>query len=136
MFSINSKCGLNDYSFFFVCNVEQKNEFLKMNRFIKIKPEHTKYIRLATGLIILILGIVFMMFPFIPLGYLFVIAGLFLLAYQIPVLYKLINKIKHKDKKGRVEKVEKKINEKEEKLNQKIVIREEEPQNSEKTVRD
>ena len=107
-----------------------------MNRFIKIKPEHTKYIRLATGLIILILGIVFMMFPFIPLGYLFVIAGLFLLAYQIPVLYKLINKIKHKDKKGRVEKVEKKINEKEEKLNQKIVIREEEPQNSEKTVRD
>jgi uncharacterized membrane protein len=107
-----------------------------MNRLLKIKPEHTKYIRLAAGLIILILGIVFMLFPFIPLGYLFVIAGLFLLAYQIPVLYKFINKIKQRDKKGRVEKVEKKINEKEEQLNKKIVAPEDVPHNSEKTKRD
>ena len=68
--------------------------------------------------------------------YFLFIAGLFLLAYQIPVLEKLIGKIKQKDKKGRVEKVEKKINEKEQKLNEKIVAPDEAHQNSEKTIRD
>lgn len=82
---------------------------------------HKKYIRLIAGTLILILGIVFMLFPFIPLGYLFVIAGVLLLAYEIPFLQKPLNKLKRKDKKGRVQKVEKKINKSEEVLENIIV---------------
>lgn len=62
-----------------------------------------------------------MIVPFIPLGYIFLFAGLFLLAYRIPFLEKYLDKIRKKDKKGRVEKVEKKINKTEEKVDKKLV---------------
>lgn len=75
----------------------------------KISSKYKKYIRLGIGILILALGLVFMLFPFIPLGYVFVIAGVFLLAFEIPPLKKLVNKIKEKDDKGRVEKVEQEI---------------------------
>ena len=79
-----------------------------------------KYIRLTAGIIFLILGAVFIVIPFIPLGYLFLIAGLFLLAYYIPSLNKILNKVRKKDKKGRVEKVEEKVNQGEKILNERI----------------
>lgn len=88
---------------------------------IKIKPEHKKYIRLVAGLILLILGAVFILIPFIPLGYAFLIASLFLLASYIPPLNKLIEKIRSKDDKGRVVKVEKKINDGEKLVSKKLV---------------
>lgn len=88
---------------------------------IKIKPEHKKYIRLVAGLILLILGAVFMLIPFIPLGYALLIASLFLLASYIPPLNKLIEKIRSKDDKGRVVKVEKKINDGEKLVSKKLV---------------
>ena len=49
-----------------------------MKQWITIKPEHKKYIRLVAGIVILVFGGVFMLVPFIPLGYIFVFAGLFL----------------------------------------------------------
>ena len=76
---------------------------------IKISSKYKKYLRLGIGILVLCLGLVFMLFPFIPLGYVFVIAGIFLLAFEIPPLKKLLNKIKEKDDKGRVEKVENQI---------------------------
>ena len=88
---------------------------------IKIKPQHKKYIRLVAGIIVLILGAVFMLVPFIPLGYIFLIAGLFLLASYIPPLNRLIKKLKSKDDKNRVEKVEEKIDEGEKKVDEKLV---------------
>lgn len=93
---------------------------------IKIKPQHKKYIRLVVGLILLILGSVFMLVPFIPLGYVFLIASLFLLASYFPPLKKLIDKIRSKDDKDRVGKVEKKINYGEEIVSKKIVADDEE----------
>lgn len=86
----------------------------------KIKPQHKKYIRLIMGLILLILGSIFMLIPFIPLGYAFLIASLFLLAYYIPPLHKFINKLRSRDKKDRVKKVEKKINEGEKLVSKKM----------------
>lgn len=93
---------------------------------IKIKPQHKKYIRLVVGLILLILGSVFMLVPFIPLGYVFLIASLFMLASYFPPLKKLIDKIRSKDDKDRVGKVEKKINDGEEIVSKKIVADDEE----------
>lgn len=88
---------------------------------IKIKPENKKYIRLVAGIIILMLGAVFMLVPFIPLGYVFIIAGLLLLASYIPPLKRLIDKIRKKDDKNRVEKVEKKLDDGEDAVSEKIV---------------
>ena len=92
-----------------------------MKQWITIRPEHKKYIRLVAGILILLLGGVFMLIPFIPLGYVLVFAGLFLLARYIPFLQKMVDKLKKKDQKGRVEKVEKKINEAEEKIDDMLV---------------
>ena len=75
----------------------------------KINPKYKKLVRLGIGFLILCLGGVFMLFPFIPLGYIFVFAGLFLLAFEIRPLKKLVNRMKKNDKKGRIEKVEQKI---------------------------
>lgn len=92
-----------------------------MSSWIKIKPEHKKYLRPVAGGIILLLGAVFMIVPFIPLGYIFLFGGLFLLSTEIPFFKKLLNKAKSKDKKNRIEKVEKIVDEKEEQISEKIV---------------
>lgn len=86
----------------------------------KLKPKHIKYIRPVVGFIVFILGAIFMFFPFIPLGYLFLAAGLFLMAYEIPFLRKLIDKLKRRDKKDRIEKVEEKVEKAENIVSQKI----------------
>ncbi len=103
-----------------------------MSQIFKIKPKHKKYIRLVAGILILVLGSIFMLVPFIPLGYLFLIAGLFLLSYKIPFFRKLIDKIKRKDKKGRVEKVERKVDEGEKVIDEKLVDHHQENSNKKK----
>ncbi|MFW5879952.1 MAG: hypothetical protein ACOCUV_03930 [bacterium] len=75
----------------------------------KINPKYKKYIRPVAGIIFLVLGSVFMLIPFIPLGYIMIFIGLFLMAAQLPFLRKWIRKLKRKDEKGRVENVEKGI---------------------------
>lgn len=85
-------------------------------QWITIKPEHKKYIRLVAGIIVLVLGVVFMLIPFIPLGYIFVFAGLLLLANYVPFLRKVVAKIKKKDKKGIVDKAENEIDKTEQKI--------------------
>lgn len=92
-----------------------------MKQWITIKPEHKKYIRLVAGIIILVFGGVFMLVPFIPLGYIFSFAGLFLLSYYVPFLRKFVDKIKKKDKKGMIVKAEKKINKVEELIDEKFI---------------
>jgi len=97
---------------------------------LRIKPKHEKYIRLVAGLILLALGAIFMLIPFIPLGYIFLIASLFLLATYIPPLNRIINKIRTKDENDRVGKVEKKVSEGEKIVSKKIVEEEEKGNNS------
>ncbi len=97
-----------------------------MNKIFKIKPEHKKYLRPVAGSIILLLGMVFMVVPFIPLGYIFLFGGLFLLSTEIPIFKKWLNKAKSKDKKNRIEEVEKTVDKKEEQVSKKIVKPEDE----------
>jgi drug/metabolite transporter (DMT)-like permease len=87
----------------------------------KILKKNKKYIRLVAGIIIGLFGAVFMLVPFIPLGYVFIIASLLLLSTYIPPLKRLIDKIRKKDDKNRVEDVEEKIDEGEEAVSEKIV---------------
>jgi len=87
----------------------------------KIKPKHKKYVRLVAAIIILALGAVFMVVPFIPLGYIFIFAGLLLLSYYVPPIRKWVNKFKKKDDKNRLDKIENKIDDTEKKVDEKIV---------------
>lgn len=86
----------------------------------KINPDYIKYLRPVVGGISLAAGAVFMLVPFIPLGYVMLAAGLFLLAPYIPGMKKLLDKLKKKDNSGIVTKVEENIENGEEKAKEKL----------------
>ncbi len=86
-----------------------------------LKPEHKKYIRPVTGLIIFVAGIVLMLIPFIPAGYILIIAGAFLLAPEIPFMKRFLGKLKKWDHSHRIEKAEQKVNEIEDKVNRTLI---------------
>jgi len=77
---------------------------------MKFNPFRFPYSRVIYGVVLFILGCVFALLPMIPLGYVFLFASFFLLAKKIPIFNKVIVYFKKKDKKGRLIKVEKKIN--------------------------
>ncbi|MFW5656927.1 MAG: hypothetical protein ACOC2F_09025 [Bacteroidota bacterium] len=87
----------------------------------KLKPEYKKYVRIGISVILLILGAVFMLLPFIPLGYLFIIAGIFLLVPYVSFFKRWLDYFKKKDKKNRVERVEDKVNQTEDSIDNRIV---------------
>lgn len=87
---------------------------------MKLTPKQTRYIRPVIGAILLLIGLVSMFLPFLPLGYLFSLAGLVLLASRIPILQRLLSYLEKKDKKGKVKEVNEKISEVEEKIETKI----------------
>jgi len=64
---------------------------------------------------------IFILILFIPPGYIYLVASLFLLATYIPPLYRVIEKLRTKDEKDRVGKVEKKIVEGEKLVDEKLV---------------
>lgn len=82
--------------------------------------EEPRYIRPVAGALILLAGLVFMLIPFIPLGYIMLLGGLFLLAPYIPGAKKIINTLKKKDKQNRVDKAEKIVTNEEKKISDKI----------------
>lgn len=65
--------------------------------------------RTVYGIISLILGVALFVVPMLPIGYIFLFTGSLLLAPKIPLFRKFMEWLKTKDKKGRLEKVEKKI---------------------------
>jgi uncharacterized membrane protein HdeD (DUF308 family) len=71
-------------------------------------PRTGKYIRLTLGGLFVLVGIVFLLIPFIPLGYLFILIGLFFLSPVIPALSRFIERLEEKDKKERVKKAREK----------------------------
>ncbi|MFB6319919.1 hypothetical protein [Saccharicrinis sp. FJH54] len=75
---------------------------------IRINRLNKRYI---LGSIILLAGIVFMFIPFIPLGYILLAVGCFLLYPAVPPLKKLLDYLKRKDNSDRIEKAQKKTNE-------------------------
>lgn len=68
-----------------------------------------KNLRLIVGIAVLVVGAVFMVIPFIPLGYIFLFIGAFLLADKVPFLKKFMQWLKKKDKSGKLEKAEDKV---------------------------
>lgn len=98
----------------------QNFNFNTMNKFSKREPEQRNYLRPAVGAIILLLGAVFMLLPFIPLGYIFIFGGLFLLSTEIPLFKRWLDRAKAKDDKGRIDKVEKKVDKNEDQLINKV----------------
>jgi hypothetical protein len=77
---------------------------------MKFNPFRFPYSRVIYGVVLFILGCAFALLPMIPLGYVFLFASFFLLAKKIPIFNKVIVYFKKKDEKGRLVKVEKKIN--------------------------
>ena len=70
---------------------------------------------------ILLAGIVFMLIPFIPIGYILIITGAFFLAPSVPFIGRMLDKLKKKDKKNRVEKAEHKFDKIEGKIDRTLV---------------
>jgi len=83
---------------------------------IKFKPKYKKHIKLVIALIIIVLGSVFMIIPFIPLGFILLFAGLVLLVPYVPFLNRLINQHKKRNKNKIVKKIEEKIQQMEGKI--------------------
>ncbi|HYW94739.1 MAG TPA: hypothetical protein VE870_04075 [Bacteroidales bacterium] len=94
-----------------------------------LKPQHKKYIRPVLGLLIFIAGSVFMLIPFIPLGYILIIIGVLFLAPVFPFLQRLIAKLKKSDRKQRIEKAEVEMNKVENKVDQTLIDDEKSDQN-------
>jgi hypothetical protein len=93
----------------------------------KLTPKQASYIRPVLGSIVLIIGLVSMVLPFLPLGYIFTLGGIFILSPYIPYLKKLISYLEKRDKKGRVKKANQKFSEIEEMAEQKFSSNEPDP---------
>ncbi|MFP4060813.1 MAG: DUF2892 domain-containing protein [Bacteroidales bacterium] len=82
--------------------------------------EPGRWIRPVAGIVALLLGGVFMLIPFIPLGYILLFASIFILSPYIPGLKWLVNYFKKKDKSNKLDKVEDEIQDNENKLDNKL----------------
>ncbi len=86
----------------------------------KLKPKNTKNIRPVLGGLCILFGMIFMLVPFIPLGYILLFGGIFLLAPYIPVVDKLLKKIKNKDDKNRVQNAQNHVSHANDKISEKM----------------
>lgn len=68
-----------------------------------------KYARVVYGSIILVIGAVAMLFPIIPMGYVGVFVGSYLLHHKVPFLERVMNWLRRKDEKGRLQRFEDKV---------------------------
>ncbi len=65
-----------------------------------------KYARIVYGIIILIIGAISMVLPMIPLGYIGLFVGSYLLHHRVPPLRRVMDWLREKDKKGRLQRFE------------------------------
>lgn len=68
-----------------------------------------KYARIVYGSIILVIGAVSMLLPMIPLGYIGLFVGAYLLHHRIPMLERLMDWLREKDKQGRLQRFEDRV---------------------------
>lgn len=68
------------------------------------------YFRWIVGLLLLLLGLLFLFVPFIPLGYIFLFAAFIIIGPQLPFYNRFINWIIRRDHSGKFERVEKRLN--------------------------
>ena len=74
-----------------------------------INFKYRKYLKLAIALFILALGSIFMVIPFIPLGFIFLFGGIVLLIRYIPFLNRQLYQLKGKNKNMMMGKIEEKV---------------------------
>ena len=79
-----------------------------MSKAEALKKKLRKDLRYLIGGVIFFLGTVFMFVPFIPLGYLFLAIGAFLLSPVIPAFRKPVKFTEKKDKSNRIKRAEEK----------------------------
>jgi len=65
-----------------------------------------KYARIVYGIIILLIGAVTMLLPMVPLGYIGVFVGAYLLHHRIPMLKRVMNWLRERDEEGRLQQFE------------------------------
>lgn len=82
-----------------------------MNRLNIWKSKIKANIQYIIGGIVLLFGALFMFIPFIPLGYVFLGVGAFLLSPAIPALKRLIKFVEKKDPSDKIKKMEEKTDE-------------------------
>ncbi len=87
---------------------------------MRLTPKQISYLWSVVGTVVLLIGLVSMLLPFLPLGYIFTLGGLLILSSRIPVLRRFLRRLEKKDKKGRVKKVNVKVSETEQKIERKI----------------
>lgn len=90
---------------------------------MKLKPQHKKFIRPVLATVILVLGAFFMLVPFIPLGYIFIFAGLLILTPYLPFVQKWLDRFKQKDKGDYINKAENAVNKTEKKIDELLIDR-------------
>jgi hypothetical protein len=79
------------------------------------------YIRWTAGLILLVLGIAFLFIPFIPLGYIMLLASIVVVGPQLPYYDKAIDWLAKKDKSNKVRILERKLRMLENKMENRII---------------
>lgn len=79
-------------------------------------PKHKKYIKLAVALLITLLGSIFMLIPFIPLGFIFLTGGILLLIRYFPVFDRQFNRIKRRNKDNLIVRTDLKVRKVEERI--------------------
>ncbi len=87
------------------------------------------YIRLISGIITALLGMVFLFIPFLPFGFLLLFISAFFLVSYIPFLKKFMGFLQKKDKKGYIKKAEEKVRQFENWIDKKLTGGKKEPQN-------
>ena len=88
-----------------------------------IHHKYKKYVKLAIALFILVLGSAFMVIPFIPLGFVFMLGGSMLLIRYIPSLNRRLTQLKRRNKNKMAERIEEKVHAVEERI-VKFLVRE------------
>jgi hypothetical protein len=68
-----------------------------------------KYARIVYGIMILLIGAVSMLLPMVPLGYIGLFVGAYLLHHRIPMLERLLDWLRKKDDKGRLQRFEDRV---------------------------
>ena len=68
-----------------------------------------RHARIVYGIIIFLIGAVTMVLPMIPLGYIGLFVGSYLLHHRIPPLKRLMDWLRKKDDQGRLQKFEDRV---------------------------
>lgn len=80
------------------------------------KQKKFNYLRIGVAAILIAAGVVFLFIPFLPLGYILIFSGLFLVARNTLLFKRIMHVFKKNGNKKKIEDAENKINDAERKI--------------------